>query len=360
MARRDAGGRATVPGMRVLSSLLLAPALLAAACDDSPSTGGGPDAAAPPPSARDKMLAAYDPTADFTIRNLSGFQPVGIQLDGSEGFLVTASAILRVDRTAGTSAPIVTASGVIFERLAIDDDQLYIATDRNLYRAPRAGGEAVLLVEGYGNVKALAARDGTLYVLGRESLDKVPTTGGEVTRLATLSSVDEVHFPVGKLLLRDDGIYVASAAQARDGEGLVLRVPYAGGDATPVHRGAYWPYFLDGDHTGIYWTAAGYPDMTSSPPTRLFHLADGATAPVELATVSTAGEFEVNPVGFYWTDHARSAILAVPHDGAGGELTLFETEQPPAIIAADARGLAWTMYDSADAQSVHFMPRAPE
>jgi hypothetical protein len=353
-----------VPGMRLLPSLLLLPALLAAtACDgtDTPPIDGVPDAAPPPPlTARDKMLAAYDPTADFTIRHLSGFQPVGIQLDGNEAFLVTGSAIVRVDRTAGTSAPIVTATGVIFERLAIDDHHLYIATDRSLYRAPRAGGEPVLLVENYGNVMALAVRDDALYVLGRETLDEVPTAGGEVTRLATLSSVDNVRFPVKNLVLREDGIYVASAAQARDGEGLVLRVPYAGGEATPVHRGAYWPYFIEGDHTGIYWTAAAYPDMTASPPTRLYHLADGAAAPVELATVSTSGEFEVNPVGFYWTDNARRAILAVPHDGDGGELSLFETEQPPVIIAADARGLAWTMYDSANDQSVHFMPRAPE
>lgn len=312
-----------------------------------------------PTPAKDRMRAAYE-SRPVTVSGLGGFDHVPIELDGPDGYLLSGSTIVHVDREAGEATTIYTASDVVMEKLALDATHLYVATDVQLFRVPRSGGaREVLVAREEGNFRALEVSDGRVYYVTGYRLASVPVTGGEVTTLATLSRQDEVRFPVQSMVLTDDGIYVASTPQVASAHGLVLRVPYEGGEPTVVRQGEFAAYHIAGDATGVYWTSSeDLPQIGIPSPTNLFLLRHGASEPEEVAAISTDGAFVVNTIGFYWADYQNSVIRAVPHEGQSEQFELIETEKPPVKIAADERGIAWTEHDSSNgSQTVRFLPR---
>lgn len=201
-------------------------------------------------------------------------------LDGGDGAPPPPDAPCSTGPGATTLAPGV-ARGIV-----VDDAFVYTARDEGIFRVPRTGGSAELLVAGNGPV-SLGADDASLYYFGDRggsfSLFAVPFAGGVplvlvdvAYGLGTVSdgktlfwmsnggvkqvsladgSVKETYPDTTDILqamaLGRDVVWIAGT-NAPPGSGTIRRMPKDGGALTTIVRGLAFPLALALDEERVY------------------------------------------------------------------------------------------------------------
>ncbi len=215
-------------------------------------------------------------------------------------------------------------------------DVYWLNGDRNdcrLWRVPREGGvKEVVGTESY--VAAIALDTTHLYLArpGYGSVMRKPLSGGEAVELVTGQ-------PEPRALVVDSThVYWVNAVE----DGSVMRVVLDGSSGAEVLAGGLAePYDLAVDSTHVYWVGFG----------------DGTVKKVPLGggTVVTLTSGQVSPVGItvdsthvYWTDRDALTVMKVPLAG-GAPVTLATNQHYASDIAVDSTHVYWTNHDGAGA-----------
>lgn len=327
-------------------------ASLSAACTD-----GGPESAA------DRMRGAYALTQQVDVGGFS----LDVQLALEDHVLYAAgyNKLVRIDRATGQVRDLIVAdTNFALREIASDATAVYavwqpISGTERVVRIPVAGGEPQTLLERTGLIIGnLEVHGDVVYVLGtevrgtgpdstwHEVLLAVPATGGDVTVL-TESTTNSIS----AFTITDDGVFVGRVLS----DGWVTRTPLAGGAPIQIQASpGRYARTLQADATGVYWSLGTVLPATDAP-TPLFHLAPGATTPVELAAPDDLALFALNHLGFYWI--SADGIRAIAsEDLAGAPVTLLTIEDATIGLVADDRGLAYATSDDLGDLEVHLIP----
>ena len=183
-----------------------------------------------------------------------------IATDGKQVFWATHGASPRgtVNRGAVASqrpTRLYTSDGPVPAALAVDGADLYYFVDHELYRAPVAGGAAVVVQKLPDLVRRMAFDEGHIYLAVRRltapdhvsfDVDVIPRAGGQVQRLAT-----------GEGRICDLAVDGASVYWTDMDERTVKRVGKRGGVPSVLARDPHQPCWLALDETRLYWSSSG-------------------------------------------------------------------------------------------------------
>lgn len=233
--------------------------------------------------------------------------------------------------SAGMCQPTTLWAGLSPTRLALDATHVYFVNYNygDVYRVPKAGGQAETLATGQKSVRVGVDSSHVYWTneLGNDLL-RVPKTGGSP------ETVLSANTPYGFALAATDVYY----AELRAG-GTVGVVPKTGGTATPIASGENWPFEVTLTQTHVYWTQlANNADVRRAPLAggTAETLLSGLTNPAAL--VADATNLYVAVVG---NGNAKGKIIALPL--AGGSAVELAVAQPqPRGIAVDATHVYWT------------------
>lgn len=175
-------------------------------------------------------------------------QPEMLRLDAKNVYWTTQNDLSGVPIAGGDPIPIAQEALTEFQRIALDGSYIYWAEsgefgDTSVKRAPLAGGGDIqTLAMNLRPVLDLEVDDTNVYINSYLDLLKIPIAGGDATPVAT---------KVGSNFVLDgDDVYVASNT-------TIVKVPKSGGQPTTLATGQTRATSITVDATNIYWLDQG-------------------------------------------------------------------------------------------------------
>jgi hypothetical protein len=235
-----------------------------------------------------------------------------------------AGAVMRQALSGGPATAVASGSQVYAEYLAVDDTNVYWASNSTIFTAPKGGGPATMLVDassvelGGAAILALGAQQGVAYwsdysFYGIHSV----TVGGAVSTLLTYANPTSVEawtgngaFPAPPWLTSfvfvGDSVYMAAGlSQAYDTEsatnGLLMRGSLSGGAPTTLASPSDTA-FVDVAVLGssLYWVQ--YVSVDTEPYGNLYRGGLDGSQPVAIAPNVSAGFLSAESGRVYWSD----------------------------------------------------------
>jgi hypothetical protein len=266
--------------------------------------------------------------------------------DAPRGFdgVVEARADTATDVAPPCTMGLVTlATGDQVGSLALDADNVYFGTDKDVMRVSKCGGPPTVLASDVGPI-AIAVDATSVYFTSFGSLAKVAITGGTITNLATLPQGTYIGTSAWGVAVDATRVYFSTFVQTEGGPPYdatsILSVPIGGG--TPVTLATAKDRVDDSalavDATSLYVTGMG----------RLGGLGSIDSIPVGGGTVQTLASGRSDPFAIarsgssvYWTEVNSTRapdggpvfgnVMDVPI-GGGTPATLFAA--PPHEVAS--------------------------
>nr|MBK7068859.1 DUF5050 domain-containing protein [Deltaproteobacteria bacterium] len=205
-------------------------------------------------------------------------------------------------RADGTGATVLaTGQGSTVSGVEVDGAYVYWATfgGGTVARCPKTGGPVTVLASGQNSPTAVGLWGDNVYWSS--------FTGGTITRQSLSTgarSVIATGLPIRLGGLSTDGtyLYMAAGEGGGAGQGVVSRVPLAGGAATTIATGGSYSWATAIDAQYIYWANAGNNTVMRMP------LAGGT--PTVAATVpgGNAEGVGVDDRYIYWADYNNGRI----------------------------------------------------
>jgi hypothetical protein len=225
--------------------------------------------------------------------------------------------------------PVVLASAVQSEALAVDQTNVYYATSAGLMKLPVGGGSATLL--GGTPQGALALDAANVYWISGDNVGKTPIAGGQSATVGT----QQLPVPLKCMAVDSTTIYVTTV-----GGPMLDTVPISGGflhmqgPVIPAGESS-----VTVDQTYVYWTGEGVLNVWQKNTTNVYYVPAGANA----------GAVTVDGTNMYWTDPTdkvikKLAIGAPPFMGAATNLASGGTPAP--LIAADGSSVFFVFTDN--------------
>lgn len=175
-------------------------------------------------------------------------QPEMLRIDAKNAYWTTQNVLSGVPITGGDPITIAEEAGTGFDRIALDSSYIYWAEsgdfgNTSVKRAPLAGGGDIqTLAMNLRPVLDIEVDDTNVYINSYLDLLKIPIAGGDATPVAT---------KVGSSFVLDgDNVYVA-------GETTIVKVPKSGGQPTTLATGQTRATSITVDDTSIYWLDQG-------------------------------------------------------------------------------------------------------
>jgi hypothetical protein len=215
--------------------------------------------------------------------------------------------------------------------LAVDANNLYWTTDHDVRAMPLGGGPVTILASAADSwPHALEVDDAFLYWLTRSGqvmrLAKPGGSGGPPATSACAGNPGQA-FPVllskqgGFGGLVSDGTFVYWSDGAGSGQGIIYKVPVAGGTTTTLSSGHDQPFVLRLYNGQLYWPDF-YRGIMSMP-------AAGPGPAVKRWTWGSLADLAVDASGVWWVSANTQQLL---HDG---QVASTYTDDPPTGLALD-------------------------
>jgi hypothetical protein len=237
--------------------------------------------------------------------------------------------LLNVSPARASSSAPQRAAGPGPVSVALDNDDIYFL-DRGVQavmKQPKAGGDPVRLAQWHGPMARLTLSGDRLLFLTETELYSVPKQGGTPAALAThLEAPTDIAVYGGDAFITT-GRYHGRGPNGPDG--VIVRVPTAGGEAMPFVSGQPGPQSVAVDETDVYWTCQGGVMRASR--------ATGAAALFARTSDSNAWHIahDADAVYFTVTTSLGADIRRVLKVGGGEQVLARLKAQPAALQVGD-------------------------